>query len=94
MPEQSSDLARVVRAREVCRLIGLSRPTLWRLVQRDQFPKPFRLSSSAAVGWLETDILAWIAARAAQRDSPKIEPRPSPPAPGAANKSIPKPAPA
>ena len=59
---------RVLRAREVCRLIGLSRPTLWRLVKRDQFPKPFHLSSAAAVGWSEGEVSNWIAARAAQRD--------------------------
>ena len=72
MPEQSSELGRVLRAREVCRLIGLSRPTLWRLVQRKQFPEPFTLSSPAAVGWCERDVSSWIAARAALRNKETV----------------------
>jgi prophage regulatory protein len=65
----AADLGRVLRAREVCHLVGLSRPTLWRLVRRNEFPKPFSLSSSAAVGWAEREVNDWIAERAARRPS-------------------------
>jgi prophage regulatory protein len=69
MPEQCNDLGRVLRAREVCRRIGLSRPTLWRLVRDNKFPSPFRLSSPSAVGWAEREVVEWIAQRAADRFS-------------------------
>jgi predicted DNA-binding transcriptional regulator AlpA len=34
----------ILRAPAVCSRIGLSRPTLWRLVRNHQFPKPFALT--------------------------------------------------
>ena len=58
---------RILRVRAVCERIGLSRPTLWRMVKAGQFPQPFQLASPSSVGWLASEIDAWIAARAASR---------------------------
>ncbi|MDE0353840.1 MAG: AlpA family phage regulatory protein [bacterium] len=51
----------------VVAVTGLSRTTLWRLRQNGQFPNPVRLggSTSRAVGWLRSDIEAWIHTRPA-----------------------------
>ena len=35
-----------------------------------KFPPPIRLTAKA-VGWLEAEVAAWIAARVAERDAPK-----------------------
>jgi prophage regulatory protein len=56
------------RWRTVCTHCGLSRPTVWRLVKQGKFPKPIRLTSAHAVGWLSSEVQAWIQARIAQRD--------------------------
>jgi prophage regulatory protein len=63
--------ARVLRWRAVCERIGLSRATLWRMVRAGQFPQPFPLASESSVGWLASEIDAWIAARAASRTTKK-----------------------
>jgi predicted DNA-binding transcriptional regulator AlpA len=39
---------------------GLSRATIYRKIQSADFPRPHQLSRRA-VGWLESDIEAWIA---------------------------------
>lgn len=54
---------RFLREAEVKRVTGLSRTTRWRLERRGQFPKRRRLSQNA-IGWLESEIHSWMAARA------------------------------
>jgi prophage regulatory protein len=51
-----------LRRREVTARTGLSSTTLWRLENLGQFPKRRQLSERL-VGWLETDIDAWIESR-------------------------------
>ena len=51
--------------------IGLSKPTVYRLIALDKFPRPVRLGV-AAVGWRVTDVAAWEAARHATNDSDYI----------------------
>ncbi len=53
---------RILRMPEVLERVGLSRSTVWRLAQADQFPKPVKLGGRA-VGWIEEEIDAWIASR-------------------------------
>jgi predicted DNA-binding transcriptional regulator AlpA len=48
------------------RLGGLSRSTIWRMVTRKDFPRPIRASAGRAL-WLESEIDAWIAAKAEHR---------------------------
>ena len=53
---------RVLRFRAVRDRTGLSRSTIWRLERRGIFPKHRRISFNA-VGWLETEVEAWIHSR-------------------------------
>lgn len=53
---------RALRVSEVTTRTGLSRTTIWRLVQADEFPRPHRLSKNA-IGWAEEDVNRWLAAR-------------------------------
>lgn len=52
----------VLRTDDVTRLTGLSRTTLWRLERRGTFPSRLRLGPGS-VGWIEEEVLEWIAAR-------------------------------
>lgn len=56
---------RVLSVRQVVEITSLSKTTIWRLGQRNLFPRPFRLSAGR-VGWAERDVLAWLAAKAQQ----------------------------
>jgi prophage regulatory protein len=49
---------------QVCQATSLSRTTIWRLQQRDEFPRGVRLSA-ARVAYKASDIEAWIASRTA-----------------------------
>lgn len=55
---------RFIREPECRRLTGLSRTTRWHLERRGLFPARRRLSVHA-VGWLESELHAWLASRAA-----------------------------
>jgi len=58
----ASQVACILRAPDVRRLTGLSRTTIWRMVRKGEFPVPRRLSTNA-IGWIASDVEAWIAAR-------------------------------
>ena len=55
---------RILRLPEVSRATGLSRSTIFRLVQAGSFPSSVALTART-IGWCSTDVEAWIAARAA-----------------------------
>ena len=55
-------IERFIREPEVHRITGLSRTTRWRLEQVGRFPRKRKLSDNA-VGWLATEIAAWMAER-------------------------------
>ena len=52
----------ILRRRHVEQRTGLSRSTLNQYMKDGEFPKPVQLGLRA-VGWLESDISKWIAAR-------------------------------
>lgn len=54
----------LLRRPEVSRRTGLSRTTLYRLVQSKEFPAPRQLGARA-VAWVESEVSAWIESRAA-----------------------------
>jgi prophage regulatory protein len=60
---QQSIQDRIIRERECKNRTGLSRATRWRLEREARFPKRRQLSAGA-VGWLESEISAWVDARA------------------------------
>ncbi|MDB6090859.1 MAG: helix-turn-helix protein [Gammaproteobacteria bacterium] len=51
-----------LRISDVCRLLRISKPTLWRLRQSSDFPAPTRLSDRA-IGWSRNEIQTWVDAR-------------------------------
>jgi prophage regulatory protein len=65
MPEES-----ILRWRQVAARTGLSRPTIWRAVRAGSFPTPVSLlpGDRRTVGWLASEVDAWIADRVKQRD--------------------------
>ena len=52
----------ILRRPEVERRTGLSRSTLYAMMAEGVFPKPVRLGKRA-VGWRESDVLAWLESR-------------------------------
>jgi predicted DNA-binding transcriptional regulator AlpA len=57
---------RLMRIREVLQLCGLSRATLYREIKMHSFPAPVKLSARS-VGWLQDDVMQWVASRLEQR---------------------------
>ena len=55
-----------LRLPEVRTRTGLSRSTIYALIGRDEFPRHVPLGMRC-VGWLESEIDAWIATRVAHR---------------------------
>ena len=57
-----------LRRREVLKRAGFSNTTLWREERAGRFPRRHALSPGL-VGWLESEVEAWIAERAAADES-------------------------
>jgi prophage regulatory protein len=51
-----------LRRKQVETRTGLSRSTIYQYIKDGAFPRPVRLGARA-VGWLESDVSDWIAAR-------------------------------
>jgi prophage regulatory protein len=49
----------ILRLPEVKTRVGLSRSAIYLAVSREKFPRPVQLGARA-VGWLESEIEAWI----------------------------------
>ena len=56
----------ILREKQVTEITKLSRMTIWRMEKRGDFPARFRISKNA-VGWLQSEIDAWLEEKAAQR---------------------------
>ncbi|BBH44204.1 MULTISPECIES: helix-turn-helix transcriptional regulator [unclassified Pseudomonas] len=69
--DQSS---RLIRMKEVVELVGLARPTIYKLMSQPEstFPQPVKLTDSTArgapVAWVLSEVQAWTRARIAARD--------------------------
>lgn len=63
---------KVLRFKQVKERVGYSRMHLFRLERDGKFPKRVPLGPNS-VGWLASEIDAWIAARVAQRDSGHVD---------------------
>jgi prophage regulatory protein len=59
---------RILRQREVLARTGYSAMTLWRRERAGTFPHRVKLGPNS-VGWVSTEIEAWIEARVAERDA-------------------------
>lgn len=53
---------RIIRASEVLTMTGLSRTTIWRMENRDEFPRRVSLGANS-VGWKLSEIKHWISER-------------------------------
>ena len=59
---------RLMRASEVAAIAGVTRETIRRLEKNGDFPRRIKMSPDGkAVGWLASEVEAWLAARAAAR---------------------------
>lgn len=61
--EMSSE--RIIRLPEVKSTVGLSTTTIYRLIKAGEFPAQIKLGQHAS-GWRESEVQAWIRARAGQ----------------------------
>ena len=50
---------RLLRLRDVERITGMSRASIYRLMQDGDFPRPVKIGSTA-IKWKQSDIAAWI----------------------------------
>lgn len=57
---------RLLRRRDVERITGVSRSSIYRLMQEGEFPRPVRVGPGA-VRWKASDIEAWIESRPVAR---------------------------
>lgn len=58
---------RILRSSALLTVLDISAPTLWRRVKDKSFPQPISLGGRSK-GWLESEVYAWIKARAEFRD--------------------------
>jgi prophage regulatory protein len=58
-PSDQGGLPRILSAKQVRAMLGVSRTTLWRMIKASRFPRP-TLISPQRLGWLEADVRAWI----------------------------------
>jgi len=52
----------IIRIRAVQKKTGLSRSSVYRLVQAGEFPTPIKLSERCS-GWIESEVADWVAGR-------------------------------
>ncbi|MCB4796693.1 AlpA family phage regulatory protein [Pseudomonas sp. NP21570] len=57
------DELRFLRLPEVEKTVGKKRSTIYRDIAAGRFPAPYDLGNSRSVGWLSTEISAWILSR-------------------------------
>lgn len=72
---RENEFVRIMRLPAVLAVVPITRATLLRYVAAGQFPRPIRLggtkAKARAIGWISTEVDAWIAARQAERDAAK-----------------------
>jgi prophage regulatory protein len=61
-PENSMMTHKILRLAQVVALTGLSRSSIYRLIQSGQFPTQIKLAERAS-GWHESDVCGWIGER-------------------------------
>jgi len=71
-------LKQVLRLGAVEQATGLSAPTIYRGIRRGDFPRQVRLSPGC-VGWLDSDVQAWMESREQGPGRSPNRPRPTGP---------------
>jgi len=59
--------SQILRRPEVSRRTGFGRSAIYAAIQAGRFPRPVKLGPRA-VGWIESEVSEWIAARVEARD--------------------------
>ncbi len=57
---------RIIRKKELLKIVGLSDPTIWRMEGAGTFPKRIKLGGNS-VGWNESEIIGWQEQKKAER---------------------------
>jgi prophage regulatory protein len=65
LPEKIPAL-KIIRLPAVCEIVGLKKTSIYHL---PDFPKPI-VMGPRAVGWVESEVIAWITAKMAARQQP------------------------
>lgn len=52
----------IIRLPDVMRKTGASKPTLYKWMREDRFPKPIKIGARA-VGWFDSEVNDWIKSR-------------------------------
>jgi len=55
-------MKKIIRPKDLCEILSVSRTTLWRMEKEDCLPNR-RQFSKRSVGWLESDIEEWMKSR-------------------------------
>ena len=54
---------KILRLKEVQRVTGLSRSTIYAEIAKGNFPKQIQLTGVRSVGWYESAVVQWIESR-------------------------------
>jgi prophage regulatory protein len=65
-----NEFDRVVRMKELKKILGLSNATIYRYIKLNQFPKPIKFFTNI-VGWRLSTIEEWIKEREAKQNNTK-----------------------
>lgn len=52
----------LIRISDVCAITGLSVPTIYRLMSRNEFPRPLKITNTARA-WKLSEVSAWLESR-------------------------------
>ncbi len=63
MTKENQNMLRILRRKQVENRTGLSRSTIYTRIAEGSFPRPIDLGGGRAVGWVESEIDAWLQAR-------------------------------
>jgi prophage regulatory protein len=66
-PQALRNPERIIRKSDLPRFTGLRRTTIDTLIKAGKFPRPIPLAERA-VGWVESELIAWQQSRIAERD--------------------------
>ena len=73
--DASLDSLQYLRANDVCRLLRISKPTLWRLRRKHGFPEPTEVTDRV-IAWRRSEVEGWLRER--DRNGRAVSGRPSP----------------
>lgn len=59
---------KILKLNQVIEIVGMSRSSIYLMVQRHDFPMPIKISVRSS-GWLQSEVEQWIQARASARIS-------------------------